>query len=82
MPKQKSKKAITKRFKITSTGKVLRGQGFSGHLNTKKSSSKKRALSGLKEVDPFHSKRIKTFTGNIGKQSSNVSINVRRTTHK
>lgn len=82
MPKQKSKKAIQKRFKITKTGKVLRGQSFTGHLNTKKSKKKKRNLSGLKEVDPFHSKRIKKFTGNVGKQNVNVSMNTRRTTHK
>jgi ribosomal protein L35 len=47
MPKQKTKKILTKRLRITKKGKVLRRQGFRRHLNVKKSSKKKR---GLKRV--------------------------------
>lgn len=40
MPKQKTRKSIQKRFKITSTGKLLkRHQLGAGHLKRKKSKS-------------------------------------------
>lgn len=41
MGKQKTKKAASKRFKITKTGKVLRGRQFAGHLKHAKSHSQK-----------------------------------------
>src|SRR3989344_888341 len=39
MPKQKTKKSITRRFKVTKKGKLLRRQGFRRHLNVKKRST-------------------------------------------
>ena len=44
MPKMKTHKSTSKRFKVTATGKVVRAQAFRGHLNQKKSSSRKRRL--------------------------------------
>lgn len=61
--KQKTKKIITKRFRITKTGKVLRGQGFRRHLNAKKSSRRKRRLSGLIQTDKVHAKKIRKIMG-------------------
>ena len=37
MPKQKTKKAVTKRFKITSGGKVMHGHQMGGHRKSHKS---------------------------------------------
>jgi len=63
MPKLKTKKIITKRFKITKNGKVLRGQGFKRHLNAKKSAKRKRRLSKMVKTSPFHAKKIKKALG-------------------
>lgn len=37
MPKAKTKKAARRRFKITKTGKILRGRQYGRHLKVKKS---------------------------------------------
>ena len=42
MPKQKTRKAIAKRVKITARGKVLRRHPGVGHLRSTKSSKLKR----------------------------------------
>ena len=63
MPKQKTRKSLTRRFKITKTGKVMRRQGFKRHLNVKKSSSKKRRLKRVVAVKGAHAKKIKKVLG-------------------
>lgn len=63
MPKQRSNKSIAKRFKITKTGKVLRGQSFSRHLKVSKSSKHKRALRGMIRMKDSFAKRIIKATG-------------------
>jgi len=63
MPKLKTKKSITKRFKITKNGKVLRRQAFRRHLSVKKSSKKKRGLSRLILTDSTRAKKIKKILG-------------------
>ncbi len=42
MNKQKTKKAASKRFKITKNGKILRGRQMGGHLKSNKSTTAKR----------------------------------------
>jgi large subunit ribosomal protein L35 len=42
--KLKSKRAAVKRFKLTATGKVKRGQSMKRHILTKKAQSRKRHL--------------------------------------
>ena len=37
MPKQKTRKTVAKRFKITSKGKILRGHQYSQHRKAHKS---------------------------------------------
>jgi large subunit ribosomal protein L35 len=48
MPKpiarSKTKKAVSKRFKVTGTGKILRAQASRRHLMASKSSKRKRHL--------------------------------------
>ncbi len=50
MPKQKTKRSATKRFKKSATGKVLRTCGGKSHLNACKSRKRKRNLRGMKVV--------------------------------
>lgn len=61
--KQKTRKSIVKRFKITKRGKVLRRQAFSGHLNTKKSRKRKRRLKRIVKVEGFYAKKLKKRMG-------------------
>lgn len=50
MPKQKTHKGAAKRFKVTATGKVLRGHSMHTHILTKKSTKRKRNLRKLTTV--------------------------------
>ncbi len=63
MPKaisrRKTKKAVAKRFKVTATGKVLRGQAAKRHLMTSKSAKRKRQLAKAGLVDKTDLARIK-----------------------
>jgi large subunit ribosomal protein L35 len=45
MPKLKTRKAASKRYKVTGTGNFLRKHAFKGHLLMKKSKRQKRKLS-------------------------------------
>ena len=51
MPKMKSHRGAAKRFRVTGTGKVMRRKATGNHFLFKKSSSRKRRISGLAEVD-------------------------------
>ena len=42
MPKMKTHKGAAKRFRVTGTGKVMRGKAYSSHILTKKSPKRKR----------------------------------------
>jgi len=64
MPKLKTHKGASKRFKKTGTGKVVRNHAFARHLLTSKSPSRKRKLhqsavadganqSSLREMLPY-----------------------------
>jgi len=44
MPKQKTKRAAMKRFKITGTGKIKRSRANKRHILTKKSTKRKNQL--------------------------------------
>ncbi len=63
MPKQKTKKSLVKRFRVTKTGKVLRTQGFRRHLNVKKTAKRKRRLKGVVEMHKQFADRIKKALG-------------------
>jgi large subunit ribosomal protein L35 len=63
MPKQKTKKILTKRFRVTKNGKVMRGQAFRRHLNAKKSASRKRRLGKVIITKKVMSDRIKKILG-------------------
>ena len=44
MPKQKTRKGVTKRVRITSTGKIVRGRAGRRHLLSSKTRKRKRQL--------------------------------------
>ena len=44
MPKQKTHKGMKRRFKITASGKAKHRSAFRGHLQSAKSSKRKRSL--------------------------------------
>lgn len=58
MPKQKTKKAASKRFKITKNGKILRGHQLSGHLKSNKSHSAKSRYKKVAYVSQPEKKTI------------------------
>lgn len=58
MPKLKTKKSISKRMKVTKTGKVMRRKPGSRHYKANKSSGRKRNLRG---EDYVVGKRARTY---------------------
>ncbi len=58
MPKMKTNSSAKKRFSFTGTGKIKRKHAFKSHILTKKSTKRKRALTGTGLVD-------KTDLGNV-----------------
>jgi len=44
MPKVKTKKSASKRFKVTGSGKVVHNRAGSNHFKSRKSSKRKRRL--------------------------------------
>jgi large subunit ribosomal protein L35 len=63
MPKaiarRKTKKAVSKRFKITATGKVMTSQSGRRHLAGSKNRKRKRHLAKMKQVHKTDEYRIK-----------------------
>lgn len=59
MPKLKTKKAVSKRFKLTGSGKLKRKQGFRQHIAHGKTTKQKRHLRKSKYVHETDMKRIK-----------------------
>ena len=59
MSKQKTRKSLTKRFKITKTGKVMRRATGQDHLRSKKSGKAIRSTRKWVEVDKSMAKKIK-----------------------
>ncbi len=59
MPKMKSKKALTKRIKVTGSGKVRRHHAYVSHLAPHKTHKQKRHLRKAALVTKSDMKRIK-----------------------
>ena len=59
MPKLKTRKAASKRYKITGSRNFLRRHAFKGHLLMKKSNRQKRKLSQIIRVNDNDTKSIK-----------------------
>lgn len=59
MPKQKTRKSILKRFRVTKSGKVLCRHGESRHLRSKKSKKRQRRHKRTKVLKGRIAKKIK-----------------------
>jgi large subunit ribosomal protein L35 len=59
MPKLKTHKGASKRFKKTGTGKVVRHHAFSRHILTSKARSRKRKLKRAELADPSDQAKLK-----------------------
>jgi large subunit ribosomal protein L35 len=63
MPKNKTHSSAKKRFRVTGTGKIMRGQAGKRHLLEHKSSRYTRRVSGEVVLAPADVKRIKRMLG-------------------
>ena len=59
MPKQKSHRGASKRFKVTGGGKVVRRNSMANHILTKKTTKRKRRLRKPSEVSGKVARKIK-----------------------
>jgi large subunit ribosomal protein L35 len=59
MPKMKSNRGASKRFKVTANGKVKRHKAYANHILTKKSPGRKRKLRESVIVTEADAKRVK-----------------------
>ncbi|MFC1539126.1 50S ribosomal protein L35 [Candidatus Latescibacterota bacterium] len=58
MPKMKSVKAASKRFKRTASGKIKRNKAFASHILKKKSTKRKRTYRQTTTLTSADQKRI------------------------
>ena len=58
MPKMKTKKAASKRFKVRSGGSIKRAHATTRHLLTKRTTKNKRHLRGMVTIHESDSKSI------------------------
>lgn len=63
MPKQKVRNSVTKRFKVTKNGKVLRRQSFRRHLKAGKSKNRIRNLKRTVHLSEVLAKKIRKIVG-------------------
>lgn len=63
MPKMKSKKAVTRRIKVTKTGKLFRRHSFNRHLKAGKTKSRIRDLKRPVLVTGYYAKKLKQVLG-------------------
>jgi len=61
MPKLKTHKGASKRFKKTGTGKFKRNKAFARHILTSKSRSRKRQLHTAVVADATDQKKLETM---------------------
>jgi large subunit ribosomal protein L35 len=61
MPKMKSKKGASKRFKMRGSGSLKRGQAFKRHILTKKTTKNKRQLRGSAAVHETNVASVKAM---------------------
>ncbi|HJX59581.1 MAG TPA: bL35 family ribosomal protein [Patescibacteria group bacterium] len=63
MPKQKTRKSVIRRFRITKTGKVLRRQAGMRHLKGRKSQKRLSGLKKMKTIKGFYAKKLRKALG-------------------
>lgn len=65
MPKLKTNKTVSKRFRITATGKVMRRHGGQNHFNARDAGKITRKKRRDEEMSHSFTKNIKTLIGNL-----------------
>ena len=65
MPKMKTHKGTAKRFRVTGSGKIMRGKAFKSHIMAKKSQKRKRNFRKETEVTAANHK---TIARNLGRR--------------
>ncbi|MEX2013032.1 MAG: 50S ribosomal protein L35 [Candidatus Levyibacteriota bacterium] len=63
MPKKKIKRSVSRRFKVTKTGKVLFSHQYKSHLKLKKSKSRIRRQKETGVLKGAFAKKIKRLLG-------------------
>jgi large subunit ribosomal protein L35 len=63
MGKQKTKKSVVKRFKVTGSGKILHRSHYLRHLRSKKSKRHIRSLKQMKLLTGRYEKKVKRMLG-------------------
>ncbi|MEO8290062.1 MAG: 50S ribosomal protein L35 [Gaiellaceae bacterium] len=63
MPKQKTKRAAKKRFKLTGSGRLLRRHAMKSHNLEKKSAKRKRAFSNDQPVAAQDAREVRRLLG-------------------
>jgi large subunit ribosomal protein L35 len=63
MSKMKTKKSLSRRVKVTGTGKILHASNFKGHLRRSKSKSQLRRLKTMKEFSRGFAIKVKHRLG-------------------
>ncbi|MBI5232006.1 MAG: 50S ribosomal protein L35 [Coriobacteriales bacterium] len=63
MPKQKTHKGTAKRFRVTGSGKIMRGKAFKSHILEKKSPKRKR---GFRQETELHKADNAVIKKNLG----------------
>jgi large subunit ribosomal protein L35 len=65
MPRRamKPSKAVSKRFKVTKTGKLKRHHGFTSHLMSSRSANRRRKLRRSDIVPESHGRRLRKLMG-------------------
>ena len=63
MPKMKTHSGAAKRFKVTGTGKLLRGKANMNHMLEKKPSKRTRRLKSETQLERGDAQRMKRLLG-------------------
>jgi len=63
MPKMKTHKGTAKRFRVTGSGKIMRGKSFKSHILEKKSPKRKRNFRHETEIASADANVIKKGLG-------------------
>lgn len=61
MPKMKTHKSSAKRFKVSSSGLIIRSKAYKSHILTKKTAKRKRNLRKATTVSSAEVKKIKVL---------------------
>ncbi|MBI2960595.1 MAG: 50S ribosomal protein L35 [Betaproteobacteria bacterium] len=61
MPKMKSKRSASKRFRVRAGGSIKRSQAYKRHILTKKTTKNKRHLRGIAAVHATNAKSVRAM---------------------